>query len=203
MTRILSPGIVALGVITLLAVSLSRISAKQIIHNDIRGTVTSSAGPEAGVWVIAETTDLPTRYIKEVVTDDRGRYLIPDLPKGKYTVWARGYGLVDSPKAETEPGKLVNLKPTIAPDAKTAAQLYPAEYWYALLKVPEKNEFPGTGPSGNGISTSVREQGQWLHLIKTDSCESCHQLGNKYTRTIPPMFAKFDSPAQAWARRVQ
>ncbi len=170
---------------------------------DIAGVVSSAKGPEAGVWVIAETTSLPTRYIKEVVTDDRGRYLIPDLPSAKYTVWARGYGLVDSPKAETEPGKMVNLKPTIAPDAKTAAQLYPAEYWYALLKVPEKNEFPGTGPKGNGISPNVKVQGQWIHLIKTDSCESCHQLGNAYTRTIPPMFAHFDSPAQAWARRVE
>ena len=118
----------------------------KIKPTDIGGVVASSKGPEAGVWVIAETTSLPTRYIKEVVTDDRGRYLIPDLPKAKYTVWARGYGLVDSPKTETEPGKVVNLKPSIAPDAKTAAQLYPAEYWYALLKVPEKNEFPGTGP---------------------------------------------------------
>ena len=79
------------------------------IHSDdIGGVVASAKGPEAGVWVIAETTDLPTRYIKEVVTDDRGRYLIPDLPKAKYTVWARGYGLVDSPKVETEPGKLVD-----------------------------------------------------------------------------------------------
>ena len=95
----------------------------KIKADDIGGVVSSSKGPEAGVWVIAETTDLPTRYIKEVVTDDRGRYLIPDLPKAKYTVWARGYGLVDSPKVETEPGKLVDLKPTVAPDAKTAAQL--------------------------------------------------------------------------------
>jgi hypothetical protein len=179
------------------------ILSAQIKSTDISGVVASSKGPEAGVWVIAETTSLPTRYIKEVVTDDRGRYLIPDLPKGKYTVWARGYGLVDSPKTETEPGKVVNLKPTVAPDAKTAAQLYPAEYWYALMKVPEKNEFPGTGPGGNGISTTVKNQGQWLHLVKTDSCESCHQLGNQYTRTIPPMFAKLDSPAQAWARRVE
>src|ERR1700676_4308950 len=171
--------------------------------NDIGGVVSSSKGPEAGVWVIAETTSLPTRYIKEVVTDDRGRYLIPDLPKGKYTVWARGYGLVDSPKAETEPGKIVNLKPTVAPDAKTAAQLYPANYWYAMMKVPEKNEFPGTGPAGNGISPNVKNQGQWLHLIKTESCESCHQLGNLYTRTIPPQLGAFDSPAQAWTRRVQ
>src|SRR5579863_3793437 len=206
-------GAAAIGVAAYFIATRPHLSAQEaapqvkIKANDIGGVVSSAKGPEAGVWVIAETTSLPTRYIKEVVTDDRGRYLVPDLPGlpqgGKYTIWARGYGLVASPKVETDPGKQVNLKPTIAPDAKTAAQLYPAEYWYALLKVPEKNEFPGTGPAGNGISPNVKEQGQWLHLIKTDSCESCHQLGNKYTRTIPPMFAKFDSPAQAWARRVE
>jgi hypothetical protein len=170
--------------------------------NDIGGVVSSSKGPEAGVWVIAETTDLPTPYVKEVVTDDRGRYLIPDLPKAKYIVWARGYGLVDSPKLRGEPGKLLDLTPTVAPDAKTAAQYYPANYWYSLLEVPGKNEFPGTGPTGNGISPNVTSQGQWIHLIKTDSCESCHQLGNRYTRTIPAMFGDLD-PAHAWMRRVQ
>lgn len=172
----------------------------QVGANDIGGVVSSSKGPEAGVWVIAETTDLPTRYIKEVVSDDRGRYLIPDLPKAKYTIWARGYGLVDSPKVQCEPGKTVDLKPTVAPDKKAAAEYYPGNYWYALLKVPEKTEFPGTG--SNGISPGVKSQAQWIHLIKTDSCESCHQLGNKYTRTIPEMFSNLD-PAQAWLRRVQ
>ena len=170
--------------------------------DDIGGVVSSNKGPEAGVWVIAETTDLPTRYIKEVVTDEKGRYLIPDLPKASYTVWARGYGLVDSPKVQAEPGKQVDFRPTVAPDAKAAAQYYPANYWYSLLKVPEKSEFPGTGPTGNGISPSVKTQGQWIHLIKTDSCESCHQVGNLYTRTIPSMFGNLD-PAQAWMRRVQ
>src|SRR5579884_969694 len=115
--------------------------------DEIGGTVSSAKGPEAGVWVIAETTDLPTRYIKEVVTDDRGRFLIPALPKAKYTVWARGYGLIDSPKIQTEPGKQADLKPSVAPDAKAAAKYYPANYWYSLLKIPEKKEFPGTGPS--------------------------------------------------------
>jgi len=190
-------------IITRADLSAQQAAPVRITPGDIGGVVTSGKGPEAGVWVIAETTDLPTRYIKEVVTDDRGRYLIPDLPKAKYTVWARGYGLVDSPKVSAEPGKVVNLQPTEAPDAKTAAQLYPANYWYAVLKVPEKSEFPGTGESGNGISSNVRTQEQWIHLIKTDSCESCHQLGNQYTRTIPTLFAKFDSPAQAWMRRVQ
>jgi hypothetical protein len=171
--------------------------------DEIGGVVSSVKGPEAGIWVIAETTDLPTRYIKEVVTDDRGRYLIPALPKANYTVWARGYGLVDSPKVQTAPGKSVDLKPTIAPDAKTAAKLYPGNYWYSLMKVPEKNEFPGTGPEGNGISPNVKSQAQWIHLVKTDSCESCHQLGGEYTRTIPAMFKNFDSPAKAWERRVR
>jgi len=174
-----------------------------IDSDDIGGVVKSAKGPEAGAWVIAETTDLPTRYIKIVVTDDQGRYVVPDLPKANYNVWARGYGLVDSPKVQTAPGKIVNLTPAIAPNAKAAAAYYPANYWYSLMKVPDKNEFPGTGPKGNGISPNIKVQGQWLHLVKTDSCESCHQLGNAYTRTIPTMFSKLDSPAQAWMRRVQ
>src|SRR5476651_1335724 len=65
--------------------------------DDIGGVVTGVNGPEAGVWVIAETKDLPTTFRKIVVTDDRGRYVVPDLPKASYKVWVRGYGLVDSP----------------------------------------------------------------------------------------------------------
>src|SRR5947209_8744123 len=177
--------------------------AVKIKPSDIGGVVSSANGPEAGVWVIAETTDLPTRYIKEVVTDDRGRYLIPDLPAATYTVFARGYGLTDSPKIQAKPGRQIDLKPGVAPDKKAAAKIYPGNYWYSMLKIPEKNEFPGTGPSGNGISPNIKTQGQWLHLVKTDSCESCHQMGNEYTRTIPSMFRNLDSPAQAWLRRVQ
>src|SRR5262245_43567538 len=98
---------------------------------DIGGVVTGSSGPEAGVWVIAETSDLPTKFARIVVTDDQGRYLIPDLPKANYDVWVRGYGLVDSPKQKSEPGKTLNLTATPAPDEKAAAQYFPAIYWYA------------------------------------------------------------------------
>ncbi len=202
MTRLLFPGIVALGVSAFIAASLATTSTTQIKSEDIAGTVTSTAGPEAGVWVIAETKDLPTLYIKEVVTDDQGRYLLPALPKAKYTVWARGYGLVDSPIVETEPGKRVDLKPSVAPDAKSAAHYYPANYWYALLEVPGEKEFPGAATGANGISPNIKTQAQWIHLIKTDSCESCHQLGNRYTRTIPAMFSDL-APPQAWMRRLQ
>ncbi len=171
--------------------------------DDLAGIVTSSKGPEAGVWVIAETTGLPTKFSKTVVTDDRGRYLIPDLPAANYSVWVRGYGLVDSPKVATTAGKNLNLTAVIAPNAKAAAEYYPASYWYSLLQIPAKSEFPGTGPNGNGINPNIRSQAQFLDLVRTDSCWSCHQLGTKATREMPAEFAKLDSPAKAWERRVQ
>src|SRR6476660_5831179 len=104
--------------------------------DDIGGVVRGPGGPEAGVWVIAETHDLPVRYIKIVVTDDQGRYVIPDLPRARYDVWVRGYGLVDSAKVKSEPGKQLNLTAVPAPDEKAAAQYYPAIYWFAMLKIP-------------------------------------------------------------------
>jgi hypothetical protein len=70
----------------------------------ITGVVRSGTVPEAGVWVIAETKDLPTPFAKIVVTDDRGRFVLPELPDATYSVWVRGYGLVDSPKVQTKPG---------------------------------------------------------------------------------------------------
>ncbi len=196
-----SSTVVAIAIAGYLAAQQS--AAVKVKSDEIGGVVSSASGVEAGVWVIAETNDLPTRYIKEVVTDDRGRYLIPSLPEARYVVWARGYGLVDSPKVQTGPGKQVDLRPSVAPDKRAATRYYPANYWYAMLTIPDKNEFPGTGPQGNGISPSIKTREQWLHLIKTDSCESCHQLGNEYTRTIPTVFRNFDSPAQAWMQRLQ
>ena len=111
-------------------------------NDDLGGIVTGPKGPEAGVWVIAETTDLPTKFVKIVVTNDRGQYLIPDLPKANYNVWVRGYGLIDSPKTQSVPGKVMNLTAVIAPNPHAAAQYYPAGYWLSLMKVPDKSEFP-------------------------------------------------------------
>ena len=169
--------------------------------DDIGGVVTSAHGPEAGVWVIAETTDLPTKMNRIVVTDDQGRYVVPDLPKATYDVWVRGYGLVDSPKAKATPGKTLNLTATIAPDPKTAAQYYPANYWFALLTMPDRNLFPGTGPQGNGIAPGMKSQAQWIANIKTTSCTPCHQLGDKATREVPQIFRSRTS-VDAWDERT-
>ncbi len=169
---------------------------------EISGVVTGPKGPEAGVWVIAETTDLPTRFAKVVVTDERGRYLIPELPQANYSVWVRGYGLVDSGKVKAAAGKTLNLKAVAAPSAKAAAEYYPGMYWYSLLKIPDKSEFPGTGDKGNGISENIKTQEQWVDTVK-NACQSCHALGSKGIRTVPKVFQESGNSFQAWARRTQ
>src|ERR1700676_4287341 len=88
----------------------------RIDADDIGGGVTGAKGPEAGVWVIAETRDLPTKYVKMFVTDDQERYVLPHLAKGNYAIWVRGYGLVDSPKVKSAPGKILDLKAVTAPN---------------------------------------------------------------------------------------
>src|SRR5690606_12317138 len=168
---------------------------------DISGVVSGPTGPEAGVWVIAETSDLPTRFARIVVTNDEGRYLIPDLPEASYRVWARGYGLVDSEARTASPGDEVDLAAEPAPDARAAAHYYPAGYWFSLLEVPAAEEFPGTGASGNGISSDIEHQADWLRQIKSGGCMACHQLGSLGTRSMPDDLAHLDS-SEAWQRRV-
>ncbi|MGE3244711.1 MAG: carboxypeptidase regulatory-like domain-containing protein [Beijerinckiaceae bacterium] len=168
-----------------------------IDNDDIGGTVTGPAGPEAGVWVIAETTDLPTKYAKMVVTNDKGQYVLPDLPKAKYKVWVRGYGLVDSAKVDAEPGKPLDLKAVKAPDEKAAAQYYPALYWYSMMKIPGTDQFGGK----SDIPANVK-QTDWLMQMKNIGCVGCHQLGQTSTRTFPSSLGKFDSHEDAWIRRI-
>ena len=169
-----------------------------IKKTDIGGVVTSPNGPEAGVWVIAETHDLPTRFAKMVVTDDQGRYVVPDLPKAKYTVWVRGYGLADSAKIEAEPGKQLNLKAVPAANAAEAAKIYPAIYWYSMLKIPGADQFGGH----SDIPDKVK-QSDWLNAMKNNGCIGCHQLGGLATRTLPKGLGEFKTSEEAWARRVQ
>ena len=171
--------------------------------DDIAGTVAGAAGPEAGVWVIAETGDFDTSFRKTVVTDDAGRFLVPDLPAATYDVWVRGYGLVDSQKTSARPGDRLDVTVRAAATPREAAEIYPANYWYSLLEVPPASDFPGTGPRGNGIGTAMRTQADWIDRMK-DGCQLCHQLGNQATREMPLLdLDDFDSTADAWNYRIQ
>jgi hypothetical protein len=183
----------------------STLAQIRIDDDDIGGIVTSVRGPEAGVWVIAETEDTPTRFRKIVVTDDQGRYLLPDLPaRGNttYKIWVRGYGLVDSTPVRSAPGRRVALTAVMAPDARAAAKIYPANYWYSLIDIPPEKDFPGTGSVGNGVSADMRTQHHWINQIKAN-CNVCHQLGNQATREIPAALGTFRSSVEAWDQRVQ
>ena len=195
----------AASFLTLWGVAAQQRARVDVDGDDVGGVVTSAKGPEAGVWVIAETTDLATKFAKIVVTNDDGQYVLPDLPKATYRLWVRGYGLLDSTPVTATPGRTINLSAVVAPTARVAAEIYPSNYWYALLEVPAEHEFPGTGAEGNGISTAMKNQAQWISHLKTGvvGCLACHQIGNKATRTISPTLGTFASSIDAWDRRVK
>lgn len=203
-------GIRAITTFVVVALPLASAAAQaqaptvDIDSNSIGGVVNGGAGPEAGVWVIAETKELGTRFAKMVVTDDRGRYVIPDLPKASYDLWVRGYGLVDSPKTRAERGQVTNLKAQAAPDAAAAAQYYPGIYWFSMLDIPDKSLFPGTGEGagGNGMPETFKTQEQWLNMVQLNGCGNCHQWGNKATRETPAALGKFETSLDAWIRRM-
>jgi len=197
--RLFAAGAAAAGLIATLAL----ITQNELVAADntgvISGVVRSAKGPEAGVWVVAETDDTPTKFRKIVVTDDQGRYLLPDLPKAAYRVWVRGYGLVDSKPVAGQLDQTLNLTAIVAKTPREAAEIYPASYWASLLEPPKKGEFPGTGPKGNGINPQLKSQDEFISIIK--SCERCHQVGSKATRTNPDK-QKLGSSIAAWDHRL-
>ena len=201
-TRGLYLSAAGLAIAVLLTAAPGRLPAQQtaavaIDGDDIGGAVRSPSGPEAGVWVIAETAELPTKYAKMVVTDEQGRYVIPDLPTANYSVWVRGYGLVDSPKVRAKPGQQLDLTAVPAPDARAAAHYYPAIYWYTMMKIPPATDFGGTSDIPKNITLET-----WRHRMNNTDCIGCHQLGQESTRTIPAQLGQFKTGAEAWGRRI-
>jgi hypothetical protein len=183
----MNPRMISLAMASVLVAAFTWLHAQQrsgapvsIVADDIAGVVMSSNGPEAGVWVIAETTDLPTKFVKIVVTDDQGRYLLPELPQANYQVFVRGYGLVDSQRVPGRPGQQLNLKAVVAPDGLAAARVYPANYWLSLLEIP-KGEL------------SDKE-----FVLKSKECFSCHQVGDVATREITKNLGSYTSSLDAW-----
>ncbi len=171
----------------------------------IQGVVQSEKGPEAGVWVIAETKELLTNFIKIVVTDDQGKFVVPELPTANYKVWVRGYGLADSTPITMKPASnSVTLKAVTAKTDKEAAQVYPGNYWLSLMAPPDKSLFPGTGGQANGIGPGMLTQNHWINQLKS-GCNFCHQLGNKLTRTLDDVYKvepNIKTSSDAWDRRL-
>ena len=179
----------ALAVVVMLAWAGIWLSAQggevAIDSDDIGGVVTSGNGPEAGVWVIAETTDLPTKFARIVVTDNQGRYVVPDLPDARYDLFVRGYGLEDSVRSTARPGQRLNLDAPVAPDARSAAQVYPAAWWLNMITPP------------------ADEEAQLEFALTMKQCYDCHQVGNKATREIlPAMRGRSGSSLDVWTRRT-
>src|SRR5687767_11973506 len=157
----LSAGLVALIVAfaTSMGGALQAQRAALATDGYITGVVQGASGPEAGVWVIAETKDFPTNFIKIVVTDDRGRFMLPELPAANYNVWVRGYGLVDSKPIQMKPSPTaVTLQATPAKTPQEAAKIYPGDYWLSMLEPPKESEFPGRGNDVNGIGPAMQSQ---------------------------------------------
>ena len=173
--------------------------AVAIDNDDIGGVVRSASGPEAGVWVIAETRDLPVRYIKSVVTDDQGRYVIPDLPKANYDIWVRGYGLVDSPKVKSEPGKQLNLTAVLAPNEAEAAKYYPAIYWYAMMKIPEAEVFGSKDAPAEHQDHRLSQRHEEQRLRRLPPARPAldpHDSRNS-------IWTRCKTHEEAWVRRIQ
>src|ERR1700680_3742863 len=149
------------------------ISGLKVDKSSIGGTVANSNGgkAEAGVWVIAETKSLPVPFRKIVVTDDQGRFLVPDLPDGAYELWVRGYGLKDSERVSAARGAQVKLQVANAATPQEAAKIYPASYWTSMIHPPSKDQIP----------PNYASQEQWLAALR-GGCNQCHQLGMVATR---------------------
>lgn len=161
----------------------------------IGGQVVGEDGsPEAGVWVIAESTDVMSSdgrsfdvFRKIVVTNDEGRFVVPELPEGRYDVWVRGYGLLDSKPSWNRPGSYpaspgtrdLSIRVQRAPTPREASRVYPASYWFSLLELPQADHFPGGGDGG--IGGAMESQAQWMGDLKL-GCALCHQMGAAATR---------------------
>ena len=155
----------------------SRLLQVAIDNDDVGGVVTGPNGPEAGVWVIAETTDLPTKYAKIVVTDDQGRYLLPDLPTANYNVWVRGYGLVDLPKVARGARPHDQSHRRRSRRRSSAAELYPAD---VLVRDDERSAGEEISPAR---PTSQRHRTG--AAASPDGRREVHRLPSASTRNRP------------------
>ena len=173
-------------------------AAVEIDKDDIGGVVSGPNGPEAGVWVIAETSELPTKYAK-MRRYRRSRPLRHPGPAELRTTRS-GYaamGWWTRRRCAPKPGQQLNLTAVPAPNERAAAHYYPAIYWYAMMHMPAEKDFGGSTDIPKNITREL-----WRQRMGNVDCIGCHQLGQEATRTIPAQFGEFKTGAEAWMRRV-
>src|SRR5262249_44046025 len=105
--------------------------------------------------------------------------------------------------SRASPGRALNLTAVVAPSKADAAQYYPGQYWFSMLRIPDKSEFEKAGTKEGKMPVTVRNQYQWLDNLKTNGCVGCHELGEKATREIPAELGRFRNGAEAWERRIR
>ena len=98
---------------------------------------------------------------------------------------------------------MLNLNAVLAADAREAGAVLSRRVLVFAAAYSAEDRLPRTGDKGNGISERIGSQAEWAEHVKTDGCESCHQLGDKATREIPKGLGAFDSSYAAWDRRIQ
>ena len=211
--RIVYPGLVGVGIAVFWrphspgsAPARLRTVRIAIDADDIGGVVTSANGPEAGVWVIAETTDLPHQAAKIVVTDDRGP-LPACLTCRRRTTRCGCAAMASSIRegADSAPGKLLNLTAVVAPSAsRSGPVLSGRSTGMPCSRCLRRASSPAPVSNGNGISRERQSQAEWVSRLKTRRLrQACHQLGNKATRELSPKLGTFKSSVDAWEHRVQ
>ena len=195
--------VAAIAIAGFLAAAPARVSAQTAValdNDDIGGVVMGANGPEAGVWVIAETTRssdaVRPRWWSPTT---RAATWCPICPRPNTRYGCAATASSISPKVDGEPGKQLDLRAVPAPNEAAAAQYYPAIYWYSMLKIP------GSQRSSAARATFPRasRSSEWLTAIKNRACIGCHQIGQLSTRTIPAAFGEFKSGEDAWMRRTQ
>ena len=197
----------AAAALALVAIAPTQLRAQQsaavaIDSDDIGGVVTGPSGPEAGVWVIAETNDLADQVRQDRGHRRPGPLRGPRPSEGQLhrvgaRLWAGGFA-----QGGGHAGQAREFDRDAGAEPAAAAEYYPGMYWYSMLKIPAASEFPGTGAKGNGIPPFVKTQGAWIDTVK-NSCQSCHALGSKGIRTLSPKLGTFKNSREAWERRLQ
>ena len=179
-------------------------AAVAVDADDIGGVVTGAKGPEAGVWVIAETGTADS--IRE---DRRHRRSRPVPDPGPAEGELRRLGPRLRPRRFREGQGHARPHPGLDRESRAEPARRRAVLPRRLLGVddqlPRHERVPRQGRQRRrrdghepGSVRLPREVGRHL-----GSCFTCHQFGDKATRETPKSLGTFANSHDAWLRRIQ